>query len=50
MSLRMGSVRSFYTPQWIGLLEIAMQVKHVVLKKSQTASCSHRVKAQLLQV
>jgi len=44
---RVGSLRSFYTHQWIELPEIAMQVKHVVLKKAQCSSCGRWVKAQL---
>jgi transposase len=44
---RVGSLRSFYTHQWIELPEIAMQVKHVVLQKGQCASCGRWVKAQL---
>jgi transposase len=44
---RVGSLRSFYTHQWIELPEIQMQVKHVVLQKGQCASCGRWVKAQL---
>jgi transposase len=44
---RAGSLRPFYTHQWIELPEIAMQVKHVVLKKAQCSSCGRWVKAQL---
>ncbi|MCK7482231.1 MAG: DUF6444 domain-containing protein [Candidatus Moduliflexus flocculans] len=44
---RAGSLRSFYTHQWIELPEIAMQVKHVVLKKGQCSGCGRWVKAQL---
>jgi transposase len=44
---RRGSVRSFYTHQWIELPEIEMQVKHVVLKKGQCAGCGRWVKAKL---
>lgn len=44
---RVGSLRSFYTHQWIELPEIQMQVKHLVLKKGQCSSCGRWVKAQL---
>jgi transposase len=44
---RLGSLRSFYTHQWIELPEIAMQVKHVVLQKGQCAGCGRWVRAQL---
>jgi transposase len=44
---RAGSLRSFYTHQWIELPEIAMQVTHVVLKKGQCSGCGRWVKAQL---
>jgi transposase len=44
---RSGSLRSFYTHQWIELPEIAMQVKHVVLKKSQCSGCGRWLKAKL---
>jgi transposase len=44
---RRGSVRSFYTHQWIELPEIEMQVTHVVLKKGQCAGCGRWVKAKL---
>jgi transposase len=44
---RVGSLRSFYTHQWIELPEIQMHVKHVVLKKGQCSSCGRWVKAQL---
>jgi len=44
---RVGSLRSFYTHQWIELPEIQMQVKHVVLRKGQCSSCGRWVKAQL---
>jgi transposase len=46
---RVGSVRSFYTHQWIELPEVAMQVKHVVLKKGQCSGCGRWVKATLPQ-
>jgi transposase len=42
-----GSLRSFYTHQWIELPEVAMRVKHVVLKKSQCSGCGRWVKAKL---
>jgi transposase len=44
---RSGSLRSFYTHQWIELPEIQMHVKHVVLKKSQCSGCGRWVKAKL---
>ena len=44
---RVGSLRSFYTHQWIELPEIAMRVKHVVLKKGQCSGCGRWVKAKL---
>ena len=44
---RLGSLRSFYTHQWIELPEIAMQVKHVVLQKGQCSGCGRWVRAQL---
>jgi transposase len=44
---RVGSLRPFYTHQWIELPEIAMQVKHVVLHKAQCSGCGRWVKAQL---
>ena len=44
---RVGSLRSFYTHQWIELPEIQMLVKHVVLQKGQCSSCGRWVKAQL---
>jgi len=44
---RRGSVRAFYTHQWIELPEIEMQVKHVVLQKGQCAGCGRWVKAKL---
>jgi transposase len=44
---RSGSLRSFYTHQWIELPEIWMHVKHVVLKKSQCSGCGRWVKAKL---
>jgi transposase len=44
---RVGSLRPFYTHQWIELPEIAMEVKHVVLQKAQCSSCGRWVKAQL---
>jgi transposase len=44
---RVGSLRSFYTHQWIELPEIQMLVKHVVLQKSQCSACGRWVKAQL---
>jgi transposase len=46
-SRRLGSLRSFYTHQWIELPEIAMQVKHVVLQKGQCFGCGRWVRAQL---
>lgn len=46
---RVGSLRAFYTHQWIELPEIQMQVKHVVLKKGQCSSCGRWIKAQLPQ-
>jgi len=46
---RAGSLRSFYTHQWIELPEIRMQVKHVVLKKAQCSGCRRWVKATLPQ-
>jgi len=42
-----GIAAILYTHQWIELPEIAMQVKHVVLKKGQCSSCGCWVKAQL---
>ena len=44
---RSGSLRSFYTHQWIELPEIRMHVKHVVLKKSQCSGCGRWLKAKL---
>lgn len=44
---RAGSLRSFYTHQWIELPEVQMQVKHVVLQKGQCSGCGRWVKAQL---
>jgi len=44
---RRGSLRAFYTHQWIELPEINMDVKHVVLKKGQCADCGRWVKARL---
>ena len=44
---RAGSLRSFYTHQWIELPEIQMLIKHVVLQKSQCSGCGRWVKAQL---
>lgn len=44
---RSGSLRSFYTHQWIELPEIQMHVKHVVLKKSQCSGCGRWLKAKL---
>lgn len=44
---RSGSLRSFYTHQWIELPEIRMHVKHVVLKKSQCSGCGRWLKARL---
>ena len=46
---RAGSLRSYYTHQWIELSEIQMQVKHVVLKKAQCAGCQRWVRAELPQ-
>lgn len=46
---RSGSLRSFYTHQWIELPEIRMHVKHVVLKKSQCSGCGRWLKAKLPQ-
>jgi transposase len=44
---RAGSLRVFYTHQWIELPEIRMQVKHVVLKKAQCSGCQRWGKAAL---
>ena len=44
---RSGSLRSFYTHQWIELPEIQMHVKHVVLKKNQCSGCGRWLKAKL---
>ena len=44
---RSGSLRSFYTHQWIELPEIQMHIKHVVLKKSQCSGCGRWLKAKL---
>jgi transposase len=44
---RAGSLRSFYTHQWIELPEIRMQVKHVVLQKAQCSGCQRWVRAAL---
>jgi transposase len=44
---RRGSLRSFYTHQWIELPEIEMQVKHLVLKKAQCSGCGRWLKGKL---
>jgi len=44
---RSGSLRTYYTHQWIELPEIQMQVKHVVLKKAQCSGCQRWVRATL---
>ncbi len=44
---RAGSLRDYYTHQWIELPEIRMQVKHLVLKKAQCAHCQRWLRAEL---